>query len=592
MAEGATGSSSAWKRFSGRGNSASADYKVWKRWMQAKISLETRRGLPKEAVGPMVYTLLDDDAERAVEHLEIADLEVVDGEALIFTALDERFPDREASDRVGDALESVFGSVIERGESSQAFTGRARTLFATAQKEGVDLPPVARGFLLPRGARFGPERRAIVLAASQRKWSFEDIAAALRTTYPKQMPSTQIHEVTTDEEAPAHVPVAFVGDDEGDDVTEAEINEILTEDNEPIEEEDAIDILATWKETRAAMNKERLQRGFKPQTNTKEALQKLEMRNRCFLCKRVGHFSRACPMRRSKGGGKGAPSSTSSMSSGSHQQRPAGSRPVGMVTVEVLMADPQDENAVDDDDAWQEIDMLLSTWSRDGSSECADDGDGRASLITKLTNAERFRRLARERREPPESDDNDHDDDENDDMQEMEVNLCHSPVCGAIDTGCGMCLIGSTTLDTHVKSTGEAPEYIDDAPTVRFKAYDGRTQRSSRACWLRWYIPKAGKIVRLMTYIVDGDAGLLISKPVLKMLRAQIKMDDNTLYLGALGTSVDLKEAKITGHYEVDLNGDHGEKEIVEDTPIDDSKVQIQDMGFQKGRVGALRPTC
>ena len=37
-----------------------------------------------------------------------------------------------------------------------------------AEKEGVDLPDVARGFLLLKGSKLGGDRRAVVLTASQR----------------------------------------------------------------------------------------------------------------------------------------------------------------------------------------------------------------------------------------------------------------------------------------------------------------------------------------------------------------------------------------------------------------------------------------
>ena len=44
--------------------------------MQAKVSVEIRRGLPKEAAGTLAYRSLDDEAKRAREHLELGDLGV------------------------------------------------------------------------------------------------------------------------------------------------------------------------------------------------------------------------------------------------------------------------------------------------------------------------------------------------------------------------------------------------------------------------------------------------------------------------------------------------------------------------------------
>jgi hypothetical protein len=592
MAEaGGGGTAGAWKRFSGKGNNAGADYKTWRRWVTAKIAVEVRRGLPKEAVGPMVYTLLDDEAERAVEHIDIHDLEAEDGEQMLFTVLDERFPDKEASDRIGEALESVFGLSIERNETSQSYTGRARTLFGTARKEGVDLPPVAQGFLLLRGARLGSERRAIVLAASQRQWGFNEIAAALRTTYPRQMPTTNVHEASAwpDDEPEKQAAVAEPRRDDDDNYDiETEINEILADGDEPIDEEDAIDILATWKETRAAMNKEKLQRGFKPVN--REAFTKLEMRNRCFLCKRTGHFSRQCPMRRNRGG----PGSNTSMTT-PPPPRSSGSstRSAGMVTVHVMTAPVE----TDEEDVWQEIDTLLTSWSN--GRPVLGERDGQATLITKLTNAERFRRLARERDGNDMTDEN-----ENDQMDvhevddtagnqfvenggqsedEFEVCACHSPGCGAVDTGCGMCLIGSETLTKHMEVSGDAPEWISDAPTVKFKAYDGKVRKSNKACWITWHLRRASKRIRIMTYVIDGDAGLLISKPILKMLGAHLDMESDKLHLAKLNITVPLREAAGSGHYEIDLMDKYQAEDLKKETmQLDERRLRIEEDSSEK----------
>ena len=112
-----------------------------------------------------------------------------------------------------------------------------------------------------------------------------------------------------------------------------------------------------------------------------------------------------------------------------------------------------------DDDVWDHIDVLLSSWSSSGKPKCETDDSGQATLIAKLTNAERFKRIARERRG-----DNDEDEfyekhfeetdnevgenilDNDEVIEEFDVCLCHSPGCGALDTGCAMALIDSNTL--------------------------------------------------------------------------------------------------------------------------------------------------
>ena len=82
---------------------------------------------------------------------------------------------------------------------------------------------------------------------------------------------------------------------------------------ETLEEQDAIDILMAWKQTRNQINKEKISRGF---NGGAADLKKMEARVRCFKRKKVGHFSRNCPSR--KGQGKGPSSAASSSTRASY----------------------------------------------------------------------------------------------------------------------------------------------------------------------------------------------------------------------------------------------------------------------------------
>ena len=76
-----------------------------------------------------------------------------------------------------------------------------------------------------------------------------------------------------------------------------------------MEESDAIEVLATWKQTRTAMTQEKLNRGLRTPvyqhsnstTVTKNVpkpdLAKLAGRMRCYNCREIGHFSRNYPKR-------------------------------------------------------------------------------------------------------------------------------------------------------------------------------------------------------------------------------------------------------------------------------------------------------
>ena len=87
-------------------------------------------------------------------------------------------------DKIGESLDNVFCLRVDKGERTAAYTGRCRELFEKAAREGIELPDVARGFLMLRGARLGLERKAIVLAAAGKSYLERNVAQALRSTFP------------------------------------------------------------------------------------------------------------------------------------------------------------------------------------------------------------------------------------------------------------------------------------------------------------------------------------------------------------------------------------------------------------------------
>ena len=121
----------------------------------------------------------------ALEGLNVEELCVVNGADRLFSCLDERFPDLETHDKkIGESLDNVFRLRVDKGERTATYTGRCRELFEKAAREGIELPDVARGYLMLRGARLGPERKAIVLAAAGQSYTERKFALALRSTFP------------------------------------------------------------------------------------------------------------------------------------------------------------------------------------------------------------------------------------------------------------------------------------------------------------------------------------------------------------------------------------------------------------------------
>eukprot|EP00435_Cladocopium_sp_Y103_P009550 s3832_g2.t1 len=276
------------KRFSGESQDAQRDYRRWKRWARAYLTVQKAKGVPEEALGSLLYTLLDGTALRAFDAVSMDDIEVSGGQQVIFDTLDERFPEEASHDRIGEVLDNVFDLRVERGEATAVFTGKVRSAFHAAEAEGIKFPDVAKGYRLMRFARLGPEKRAIVLAASRQSYAESDVAAALRTTYPEGLYSgktTSLVAPVEDEELYAHEDLYFPAEEDVLAVDDVEQND---QDTEPIEEQDAIDVLMTWKQTRSQISKEKMARGF---GGGAADLKKMEARVRCFKCKKVGHFS-------------------------------------------------------------------------------------------------------------------------------------------------------------------------------------------------------------------------------------------------------------------------------------------------------------
>ena len=91
----------------------------------------------------------------SLEGLNIEELCVVNGADRLFSCLDERFPDLETHDKIGESLDDVFRLKVDKGERTAAYTGRCRELFEKAAREGIELLDVARELLDVAWCSFG-----------------------------------------------------------------------------------------------------------------------------------------------------------------------------------------------------------------------------------------------------------------------------------------------------------------------------------------------------------------------------------------------------------------------------------------------------
>lgn len=155
------------KRFSGE----SLDGKEFRKrrlWAEAKMAAS--RDINAKQRGPFVYTLLDGLALEAVEHLSLEDLSKENGDSMIWSVLERRFPDKQKHDWMAECLREVFQMAVKDGESMVSWTARVQEVFRCKRKVDVDFPAEARGWIClnasglsakTRRPSLRPRRRAI-----------------------------------------------------------------------------------------------------------------------------------------------------------------------------------------------------------------------------------------------------------------------------------------------------------------------------------------------------------------------------------------------------------------------------------------------
>ena len=613
------------KRFSGDGADPQKEYKRWKRWSRAYLTVQRAKGTPEAAMGSLLFTLLDGSALRAFDATNMDDLEVEGGQDVVYQVLDDRYPEESSHDRLGEILDAIFDLKVERGESTAVYTGWLSVRRRLRVWSFRTLPGLSGAEVC--SPTFGQEG-LIVLAAARGSYNENDISAALRTTFPDHLYAGRQNNVN-----------AVDGDyDQVETFSEEEQQVLLAEEgdpeelgNEPIEEQDAVDILMTWKQTRTNINKEKIARGLNGQRDMK----KLEARVRCFKCKQVGHFSRNCPRRGGKGAA-GPPSSSSGTTKVSYV----------MMVQDEKMESGDDETAVHEvvsiwngrpKDFWQShgkkvirhhvlprTQMFNARWTgcpvryerlKDKRTTCMQFMSGEQKVVeddTTFHMEESKKRTAEEwigktvfymkddEDSPPE------DRDMNEIVQafvaattdqppwgsmeeEMEpgssdeepetthCQLLHPAGWGVVDTGCGRGVIGENTLRRHEHQLRKFNMEITELEPKphRFRYGNGSMDVSYRRVQIP--IMVSGRELRMRVHVVPGEVPLLISKRFLKGLGSQMDLQNNKIHFAKAGITANLVERE-DNSYQLDLL-DGGEVVKVKSPEVDVLVSQVEDGG-------------
>lgn len=300
------------KRFSGEDDDAGKQLKKWHMWCQAKMV--TMKDLKNTQKGPWVYTLLDGKALEACEHVTLEEITKENGEDVIWKILQDRFPEKEASDLMGESLGEVFGLVASEGETAKQWTARVKEVCdRCARRASVDFPKAARGWLALHCAGLSDEQKAIIKAKTQGSLDFDDF----RSCFPTYRASgSKLRKAIGAMPVVEEVPQDDGADDHFEDVEALLADHQLHTEVDPsveLSESEAAEALAvTWKERRQEISRVNRSRKFGTNRQLRTDIDELKAKTRCRRCNKVGHWARECKEPKSSGSQSARPSDSGS----------------------------------------------------------------------------------------------------------------------------------------------------------------------------------------------------------------------------------------------------------------------------------------
>ena len=477
------------KRFSGDGEDPGKDLKKWKQWATAKIL--TLKDCKETQQGPWLYTLLDGAAWDAVEHLDIDEIAKAGGAQRIWTILQKRFPEKEPHDQMGEALGEVFSLAATDGETGKQWASRVRETFEKCKrKANTDFPSAAQGWIVLNCAGLSEEQKAIIKAKTQGSLQFDDVAAALRSCFPLYKANSKARRplgaLVVEEDS---VSGFSSGSKAHEDLEElplevesflAEHNALQQPDGEVSESEAAEALAVSWQERRKEINKTVQSRRFGAGSSYGDGARRsfkveVEELKKRTRCRKCGKVGHWARECRSN-----RTDWQSSKPGGSSSNSTAPSSTTAANYVEI------DEAAPDED-----ITFVGATITIDPTLDEA-----------------------------------------------LAAQLVSSPGFGVVDTGCGKTLVGEDTLqelEVLLAKCGRKVQWKSDQVS-HFRFGNGQQETSFRSVVIPVGISK--KLGLIEAAVIGGKAPLLLGRPTLEKMQAQLDFHSRSIKLFGGGTSI------------------------------------------------------
>ena len=473
------------------------EYRRWKLWLVNKFA--TLDKLPKSARGSYLFTLLKGKALETVEHLDPSEYQKEGGEEVLLGLLDRRFPQRDDSDELAEVMNEVFNLRAKDGESLRQWISRATEVFDRCERKGnVKFPEEARGFMLLKWSGLNDEQQAVVKGRSMGVLKREDISRAMRSCYPDFVNSRKkavalVQDETLDIAGPHEHDDEVTGFDDVE-LFIADYVKATTDEEVDFAEDEVAEVLATsWKDKRAEISRLQKARRFDQAKDLRRSfrveIEEMKKKTRCNRCNKIGHWARECRQKRDSAGSSG----------------PSSGKPGPKESAASYVAPEKTEHPA----------FVAAV-------------EPQRTLVQQL--------LHRREMEP----------------QAEEVLLVSSPGYAVLDSGCGKTIIGQKTLNQFVELWRQdgrhQPSFRDELNVFKFG--NGERETSSKVVVMP--VGLNGKFGTIQAAIVSGDAPLLLSRPALKRLGAQIDFQRDKLTLFDGQSEIDLK-SNAAGQYIVDV---------------------------------------